>query len=250
MPATRPQLAGHFGMVASTHWLASAAGMAELEQGGNAFDAAVAAAFTLHVVEPHLNGPGGEVPILFARPGDAAPTVLCGQGPAPSGATIAHYRGLGFDLVPGAGPLAAAVPGSVEAWLTLLSDHGTRRLADVLAYAIAYAERGHPLLPSTVATIGRVRDLFAQDWTTSADLYLRGGSLPEPGELHRNPALAQTYRRLVEASSGGVSREAGIDVMGDGSVIAYTGTIRKEPIEADGLDQAFERLGESLADKN
>jgi gamma-glutamyltranspeptidase/glutathione hydrolase len=198
-------------MVASTHWLATAAGMAELEQGGNAFDAAVAAAFTLHVVEPHLNGPGGDLPILFARPGDPAPTVLCGQGPAPAGATIAHYRGLGFDLVPGAGPLAAAVPGSVEAWLTLLRDHGTRRLADVLAYAISYAERGHPLLPGTVATIGRVQQLFAEDWTTSAELYLPGGSVPAAGSIHRNPALANTYRRLADAASREVSREAGID---------------------------------------
>src|SRR5262249_38532997 len=158
---------GHFGMVASTHWLASASGMAELEQGGNAFDAAVAAAFTLHVVEPHLNGPGGEVPIIFARPGDPAPTVLCGQGPAPAAATIEPYRGLGFTLPPGAGPLAAAVPGAVEAWLTLLRDHGTRRLGDVLSYAIGYAERGHPLLANAAATIGRVRSLFVEDWTTS-----------------------------------------------------------------------------------
>src|SRR5262249_31141850 len=159
---------------------------AELEAGGNAFDAAVAAAFTLHVVEPHLNGPGGDLPILFARAGDPQPTVLCGQGPAPAAATLEHYRGLGFALVPGARPLAAAGPGAVEAWLTLLRDHGTRRRADVLAYAISYAERGHPLLPSAVATIGRVRALFAEDWTTSAELYLRGGSPPAPGELHRN----------------------------------------------------------------
>lgn len=61
---TRPELAGTYGMVASTHWLASAAGMAVLESGGNAFDAAVTAGLTLQVVEPHLNGPGGEVPIL------------------------------------------------------------------------------------------------------------------------------------------------------------------------------------------
>ena len=144
MTPSRPQLAGTFGMVASTHWLASAAGMAELEHGGNAFDAAVAVGFTLHLVEPHLNGPGGDLPLIFARAGDDAPTVLCGQGPAPARATIAHYRGLGFDLVPGAGPLAAAVPGAVVAWLTLLRDHGTRSLADVLGYAIGYAEGGYP----------------------------------------------------------------------------------------------------------
>ncbi len=150
---TRPQLTGTFGMVASTHWLASAAGMAELEQGGNAFDAAVAAGFALHVVEPHLNGPGGDLPLIFARADDPAPTVLCGQGPAPAAATIAHYRGLGFELVPGAGPLATAVPGAVDAWLTLLRDHGTRRLADVLQYAISYAERGHVLQPGALQTI-------------------------------------------------------------------------------------------------
>jgi gamma-glutamyltranspeptidase / glutathione hydrolase len=199
-------------MVASTHWLAGAAGMAELEHGGNAFDAAVAVGFALHVVEPHLNGPGGDLPLIFARADDPAPTVLCGQGPAPAAATIAHYRGLGFDLIPGAGPLAAAVPGAVVAWLTLLRDHGTRRVADVLTYAIAYAERGHPLQPAAVHTIGRVQELFAQDWTTSAQLYLPGGAPPPAGELFRNPTLACTYRRLVDAeAAAGGDRETGID---------------------------------------
>jgi gamma-glutamyltranspeptidase / glutathione hydrolase len=212
MTPTRPQLGGTFGMVTSTHWLASAAGMAELEQGGNAFDAAVAAGFALQVVEPHLNGPGGDLPLIFARANDRAPTVLCGQGPAPAAATVAHYRDLGFELIPGAGPLAAAVPGAVVAWLTLLRDHGTRRLADVLQYAISYAERGHPLDRRAVETIGRVAELFAEDWTTSAELYLPGGATPAPGELFRNPALAQTYRLLVEAEAATAShRETGID---------------------------------------
>jgi gamma-glutamyltranspeptidase / glutathione hydrolase len=212
MTPTRPQLAGTFGMVASTHWLATAAGMAELEQGGNAFDAAVAAGFALQVVEPHQNGPGGDLPLIFARAGDAAPTVLCGQGPAPAAATAAHYRDLGFDLVPGAGPLAAAVPGAVDAWLVLLRDHGTRRLGDVLDYALAYAERGHPLLRETADTIHGARRLFVEDWTTSAALYLPGGAPPEAGALFRNPVLGQTYRRLLlaEAAAAG-GREAGID---------------------------------------
>ena len=102
---TRPTLRGTFGMVSSTHWLSSQSAMAELEAGGNAFDAAVAGAFVLHVVEPHLNGPAGEVPAVFATAGDPTPTVLCGQGPAPAAATREHYRGLGLDLVPGSGPL-------------------------------------------------------------------------------------------------------------------------------------------------
>jgi gamma-glutamyltranspeptidase/glutathione hydrolase len=211
MAPTRPQLAGTFGMVASTHWLATAAGMAELEQGGNAIDAAVATGFALQVVEPHLNGPGGDLPLLFARAADPAPTVLCGQGPAPAGATVAHYRDLGFDLVPGAGPLAAAVPGAVVAWLNLLRDHGTRPLADVLAYAIDYAERGHTIAARTVGTIDRVRDLFTDDWRTSAEVYLPGGVPPAPGSLFRNAALGQTYRRLVDASRSVPGRDAGID---------------------------------------
>ena len=122
---TRPELAGTFGMVASTHWLASAAGMAVLEQGGNAFDAAVAAGFTLQVVEPHLNGPGGEVPVIGhdARRGETF--VVCGQGTAPAAATAAAYTDLGLDLVPGSGLLAATVPGAFGGWLLLLREYGT-----------------------------------------------------------------------------------------------------------------------------
>src|SRR5918911_5279964 len=136
---TRPELRGTFGMVASTHWLASAVGMSVLERGGNAFDAAVAAGFTLQVVEPHLNGPGGEVPIVFWSAAAAEPRVLCGQGGAPAAATIEHFRGLGLDLVPGTGLLAACVPGAFDAWLLLLRDFGTLPLGDIMRFAIHYA---------------------------------------------------------------------------------------------------------------
>src|SRR5262249_8376725 len=120
MFTTRPTLQGTFGMVASTHWLASQSPMAVLEAGGHPpDDAAVAGAFVLHVVEPHLNGPGGEAPIILAPAGRPV-QVLCGQGVAPAGATVEHYRSLGLDLVPGTGPLASAVPGAFDAWMTLL----------------------------------------------------------------------------------------------------------------------------------
>ncbi|MEV6902218.1 gamma-glutamyltransferase [Amycolatopsis sp. NPDC051372] len=208
---TRPTLQGTFGMVSSTHWLASAAAMAVLEDDGNAYDAAVAAAFVLHVVEPHLNGPGGEVPMIVA-PADGTPKVLCGQGGAPAGATIEHYTSLGLDLVPGTGPLAAAVPGAVDAWLLLLHDHGTKPLREVLKYAISYAENGHPAVDRVGATVETVRELFETEWTTSAELYLPGGRSPKPGELFKNPALANTWRRLItEAEAAGASRETQIE---------------------------------------
>ena len=206
---TRPELSGTFGMVASTHYLATAAGMSVLERGGNAFDAAVAAAFTLHVVEPHLNGPGGEVPMILATAADPVPRVLAGQGPAPAAATIGHFDSLGLDLVPGTGHLAATVPGAVGAWLALLKDHGTKPLSDILAAAIDYAEHGHPVLARVSQTIAASEQLFRKHWTTSAEQWLPGGRVPEPGTLVKNPALARTYRRLAEAAeAAGPDRDA------------------------------------------
>lgn len=202
MFTTRPTLQGTFGMVSSTHWIASQSAMAVLEDGGNAYDAAVAAGFVLHVVEPHLNGPAGEVPIIVA-PADGEVRVLCGQGVAPAGATVAHYRSLGLDLVPGTGPLAAAVPGAFDAWMVLLRDHGTKSLAEVLTYAIGYAEDGHAPVERVGETVETVRELFENEWPSSAEVYLPGGRSPRPGELLRNPALAATWRRVIEEAGTG-----------------------------------------------
>ena len=143
---TRPEILGNFGVVASTHWLATAAGMAVLEKGGNAFDAAVATGFALQVVEPHMNGPGGDAPILLWDTARESVDVICGQGVAPELATIERYRDFGIDLVPAAGLLAAVVPGAFDAWLLLLRDYGTLRLHEVMEHAISYAERGYSLV--------------------------------------------------------------------------------------------------------
>lgn len=210
MFTTRPTLQGTFGMVSSTHWLASQSAMAVLEGGGNAYDAAVAGAFVLHVVEPHLNGPAGEVPILLAPTGGEV-RVLCGQGVAPAGATVAHYRGLGLELVPGTGPLAAAVPGAFDAWMLLLRDYGTRTLAEVLEYAIGYAEHGHAPVERVGETVETVRELFETEWTSSAEVYLPDGKAPRTGALLRNPALAATWKRLLDEVAGAGDRVAQID---------------------------------------
>lgn len=200
-------------MSASTHWTASATAQAVLERGGNAFDAAAAGAFVLHVVEPHLNGPGGDVTGVFATAAEPGkPVVLMGQGPAPLGATREHYLAQGLDLVPGSGALAAAVPAAVDAWLLLLRDHGTWELESVLEFAIGYAQDGHPMLARVGHTIATVAELFRKHWPTSAALWIPDGRIPTDGELLRNPAYARTLQRLIEAGSSGLaSREDRID---------------------------------------
>jgi gamma-glutamyltranspeptidase / glutathione hydrolase len=208
---TRPELHGTFGAVASTHWIASAAGMRILELGGNAFDAAVAAGFALQVVEPHLNGPGGEVPILASRAGATDPAVICGQGPAPRAATIARFSGLGLDRIPGTGHLAAVVPGAFGAWLTLLRDWGTLRLSDVLEPAIFHAGGGHPLAWRVPAAIESVRQLFELHWRSSAALYLPGGAVPQPGAIFRNLPLATLYAAILTDAARVAGREAQIE---------------------------------------
>src|SRR5437588_6198547 len=143
---TRPEIRGTFGVVASTHWIASTVGMSILERGGNAFDAAAAVGFTLQIVEPHLNGPGGEVPMLLWSRKAGRVEALCGQGVTPAAATIDHYRALGLDLVPGTGFLPTTVPGAFGAWMRLLRDYGTMSPGEVLAPAIGYAATGYPLV--------------------------------------------------------------------------------------------------------
>jgi len=208
---TRPQLAGTFGMVASTHWLASAAGMAVLEKGGNAFDAAVATGLVLQVVEPHLNGPAGEVPVIGFDAAGGQTFVLDGQGTAPAAATIDEFERLGLDLVPGTGLLAACVPAAFGTWMLLLQQYGTMPLREVMEYAIGYAEHGYPMLPTASQAIAAVADTFRAHWPGSAEVYLADGP-PGPGAKFANPALAAVYRRILsEAEQAGAARDVQIE---------------------------------------
>ena len=209
---TRPELVGTFGMVSSTHWLASAAGMAMLEQGGNAFDAAVASGMVLQVAEPHLNGPGGDLPLLIYPVKEERVRVICGQGSAPAKATTAHYTGLGLKLVPGTGLLATVIPGAFDAWMLTLRDYGTMPLAQVFAPALHYAETGIPVIAGIRNTIAYVQDLFRSEWPSSAEVYLPGGNVPHPNRLLRNPALHSTWTRIIKESRASSSgREAQIE---------------------------------------
>ena len=204
---TRPEIEGTFGVVTSTHWIGTAVGMAALERGGNAFDAAVATAFTLQVVEPHLNGPGGDVPIILNDVRSGNTEVICGQGPgAGQGQHCALPRsrsrhGAGHRAACG---LRAGDVRQLDDAAARLRHHAARRCARAGDH---YAGHGHPLVERANATIATVADLFREHWPTSAAVYLPGGNVPETGTLFTNKTLAETYARVLrEAESAGGDR--------------------------------------------
>jgi gamma-glutamyltranspeptidase/glutathione hydrolase len=212
---TRPEILGRFGVVTSTHWIASAVGMKILEQGGNAFDAAVATGLALQVLEPHLNGPGGDMPAILYSKAKNKVEVICAQAPTPAGATIDHYRAEGLEVIPGDGLLATVIPGAWDGWMLMLRDYGRLTLRDVLEPAIFYAEKGHPVLPRVAATIAGLTDFFRDEWPTSFETWLPGGSAPAPWSNVTNPALAATWTRLLAEAESKQGREAQIDAARD-----------------------------------
>lgn len=212
---TRPEILGTFGVVTSTHWIASSVGMSILEKGGNAFDAAVATGFVLQVLEPHLNGPGGDMPaVIYSKKKDKV-EVICAQGPAPAGATIEHYKGEGIDIIPGDGLLATVIPGAFDGWMLMLRDYGTMSVRDVLEPAIHYLENGHPLLPRVSASIAGLAHFFQTEWPTSYETWVPGGAVPQPLSSFKNPVLAETWKRIVKESEAKGDREAGIEAARD-----------------------------------
>jgi len=226
MHTSRPELVGTHGMVATNHWLAAQAGMAMMEKGGNAFDAAAAAAFVFQVIYPHLCGPAGEVPILFSAKGGKV-TALAGQGPAPATATVARYRDAGFDIMPGTGLMAATVPAAFDSWMMLLCDHGSLPLDVILEPAIGYARNGHGVVGGVVAAIDSMADIFATEWPTSGETYLVNGAVPKTGSLYKLPALADIYERILKEAGTEGGRE---------QVISRARKIWREGFVAEAID--------------
>ncbi|GIX12408.1 MAG: gamma-glutamyltranspeptidase [Paracoccaceae bacterium] len=222
---TRPEIRGSFGVVTSTHWIASAVGMRMLELGGTAFDAAAAAGFVLQVVEPHLNGPGGDLPAIVLRAGAGQAEVVCAQGPAPAGATIAHYRAQGLTLIPGDGLLATVIPGAFDGWMQLLLMGGRLPLRMVMEPAIHYARSGHPILPRAAQAIAGLAEFFRAEWPGSFATWCPGGSAPAPWSMFRNPVLADCWERLLAEAETRRGREAQIAAARD---VFYRGFIAEE----------------------
>ena len=197
---TRPTLRGYGGAVSAGHYLATQAGARVLAEGGNAADAACAMGFALQLLEPHMNGPAGEVPILVYSADEQRSYALSGQGTAPAAATIERMRALGLDLIPFDGLLAATVPAALDAWCLLLERFGSWSLEAVLAPARTLAQRGFPMYAPLSHFLLGLEPRFREEWPTSAAIYL---PLRAIGESQTNPAYAQLLAELVRTERAG-----------------------------------------------
>lgn len=207
-----PQIEGWFGVAASSHWLASQTAMHILEIGGNAFDAAVAGGLVLQAAMPHLNGPAGDLALLYHDARRRETGSIGGQGPLPRAATPARFDSLGLASVPGTGLLPAVVPGAFDAWMLLLLEKGSLPLRAVLDPAITYAQSGVPVGERLRAVLAAAHPVFERYWPGSLAVFLPGGRVPAVGDLFTNPALAATWRQLLyEAERAGGSRSRQID---------------------------------------
>ncbi|WP_101067556.1 gamma-glutamyltransferase family protein [Roseovarius salinarum] len=197
-PGRSPVLATG-GMCATSHPLAAKAAVTTLEQGGNAVDAAIAGAVLLGICEPHMTGLGGDAFALIGHAGGDV-TAYNGSGRAPAATDAAALRAQGFDAVPANDAAAVTIPGAIEAFCRLSSDHGKLGLDTVLAPAIHYAEAGVPVAPRV-----------AFDWPTAGKAlqghgrthFLPGGKAPEVGTLFRAPGQADVLRRVAAHGAAG-----------------------------------------------
>ncbi len=214
---TRPVVMGTHGMVTSSHYLASEAGHHALKQGGNAIDAGATMFFCLTVLKPYIIGIAGETPILVYLADEDKVIAVNGQGPAPAAATIGWFDDHGYPLIPEDGFTPAVVPGSFDAWLTLLDEYGTMSLGRVMEPAIRLASEGFPVYQTLRSRLIDFSERYLKEWPTSAELYLPGGKVPKIGQILRNPDWAQTFTMVAEAERLGkkAGRSAGIDAARD-----------------------------------
>jgi gamma-glutamyltranspeptidase/glutathione hydrolase len=198
----RPSVPGVHGLVTAGHPLAAMAGAQILMKGGNAFDAAVAVGATLNMMEPQMNGIGGNgyMTVFDKKTGKVHSLAMAGA--APKGIKAA-------DMTPqtlNSGINAGIVPGNFGGYLAVLERFGTMSLADVLAPAIDYAEHGYPIDPSLATAIDRAKANLGK-YPTTAKVFLPNGKAPLPGELFKNPDLASTLKKAVEAEQGALKQK-------------------------------------------
>ena len=192
---------------ATSHPLATLTAVEVMRGGGNAIDAAVAAAAVLAVVEPQSTGIGGDCFILYAPHGGPEVLAFNGSGRSPRAATHGWYRDHGFKEFPKYGPHTVTIPGAIDAWARIAADHGTRELGALLKPAIGFAEDGYVVLDRVAFDWGLTAERLAGD-PEAAKIFLPQGRAPRAGERHRQPELAATLRRIAASGRDGFYKGA------------------------------------------
>jgi gamma-glutamyltranspeptidase / glutathione hydrolase len=193
---TRSVVMARNGAIATSQPLATAAGLRVLQAGGNAIDAAVTAAAVLSVVEPTMNGAGGDLFAIVYSARDKKIHGLNASGRAGALATPEEFKKRGVQKIPLRGELSVSVPGVVDGWSELLSKHGTRTLAQALEPAIKYARDGYAVSEIIAGQWKEVETVLARD-PKAAAIYLPGGKAPAPGDVFKNPALAASLELIA-----------------------------------------------------
>ena len=184
------------GVAATAHPLATLTAIDMLRSGGNAIDAALAAIAMLCVIEPHATGIGGDCFVLYS-PKAGMPIGLNGSGRAPKAATYDWYKSQGIDYIKMQSPHAVTIPGAIDAWCKLHADHGSKDLAEILAPAIAAAENGYRISPRTGSDWSKLTKKMSTD-PDAAKRFLLGGKPPAIGDLHKQPELGATLRKIAK----------------------------------------------------
>lgn len=199
---SRSEVIAPHGIVAASQPLAAQVGVEILKAGGNAIDAAVAVNAMLGLVEPHMNGIGGDLFALVWHAESEKLYALNATGRSGYAFSREVLREQGLDRVPGEGPLSWMVPGAVDGWAELLERFGSMTLEEVLAPAIAYARAGFPVT-EVIAGDWRAAEPSLARWADSAATYLPNGRAPRVGEVFRNPDLARSYELVAAAGRDG-----------------------------------------------
>jgi gamma-glutamyltranspeptidase/glutathione hydrolase len=195
--ASRSEVIGQNGMVATSHPLATQIGLDILKQGGTAVDAAIAANIALGLMEPTGNGIGGD---LFAIVWDAKTKKLHGlnaSGPAPKNISIDYFKQQGLTKIPSYGPLPVTVPGAVDGWVKLHERFGKLKFASLFEPTIEYAIKGFPITETIAYYLDRSQKRF-ENYPNFNEVWVKNGKMPQKGEIFKNPQLASTLKTIAE----------------------------------------------------
>jgi gamma-glutamyltranspeptidase/glutathione hydrolase len=188
------------GIVCSASPLAASAGIGVLRDGGNAFDAAIATAAVEGVTLPAACGLGGEPFVLMYEARSGRLVGLSGSGKAPLAASRDYFVSRGHRIMPEYGPLSAAIPGEVAAWVDILERFGTRPLDKLLEPAIGYAEEGYPVLPRISRSFQTLLDKLSA-YPDTARIFTKNGKAYKDGDILVQKDLARTLRRVAQGGA-------------------------------------------------